>query len=235
VINPYNPASQRPAFNSLAEANAWHNARRAQLTSQRALERNQDPAWLEKRRARQEIYDKQKAEEVAKEAEAAKHARVGCPPGFNAHVDRDYHTKLSFLPYLERALREYEDDYPDQRPAPIVDVHQEGIDRRNAESRTRARALETCTSRSDLERLLAVRPADIGQEEAVARKAARDKLRLMAADPHGGESAVEAQDAPAPAPALETTDPEPVKRGRGRPPKFLQRVEVTEDGAILED
>lgn len=212
------------------------NVERAARRDQRRLEREADPAWQEVRRIRQQIADRERAEKAAEEAEAAKHALVGWPGGLSAHIDRSTaKVKASFLPYLAQAVEQYEMDFPDQAPAPLIDVHQEAIDRRNAESRARARALETSTGRADLERLLAVRPTDMGQEEILARKVARLKLLQVAADPHGGEHHVEAQVAPAPAPALETTDPEPVKRGRGRPPKFLQRVEVTEDGAILED
>lgn len=239
----YSNARKKPTkFNSLSDATAWNQARTEERRAQRKLLREADPEIEEIRRIRREITEREQAKKSAEEAEAAKHALVGWPAGLSAHIDRgSAKTKASFVRYLARAVADYEMDFPDQAPAPLVDLHQEGIDRRNAESRARARSLETCTSKAELERLLALRPTDIGHEEAIARNAARHKLRQMAADPPegenpmGGENAVEVQDNPAPAPALEMIDPEPVKRGRGRPPKFLKQVEITEDGAILED
>ncbi|QRE74223.1 hypothetical protein [Methylobacterium aquaticum] len=204
---------------------------------QRERELKSDPEHQEMLRRRAEFIAAQNAEKAAQEAEDAKHARVSCPYGFHVHVDRNFNTKASFLPYLERALRDYEADHPDQAPAPLIDLQQEAADRREAESRYRAQALETATSRARLESLLSMRCADMGQDELRARDEARKRLGEMAADPHGGEQLIEHQDDPKPTPVIETPDPEPVKRGRGRPPKFIadQRYEITPDGALLED
>lgn len=232
----YNHAAKKPEFNSQADMLAWHRARTEERDAQRQHERKNDPKWAEIRRIRQEMADRAQAEKADKEAEAAKHTMVGWPGGLSAHVDRGIaKAKASFVRYLAQAVADYERDFPDQAPAPLVDLQQEGIDRRNAESRARARALEICTSKAELERLLALRPTDIGHEEAIARNAARHKLRLMAADPHGGEQLIEHKDDTTPAPALETPDPEPVKRGRGRPSKVAKNIEMTDDGALFEN